>query len=489
MIMKYLKFDKIAIFLVFMLLCCNLLAKEFGMKAIVDARVESSGITDHTYFLKGSVKGFTGDTVMLAYITNLRMNPIDTVVVKNGKFEFNITERRAGMYSIIFDYGIYADIIVNNENIEFTSVLVNDNVEDSIRFIESEENKIYYEYLEYKKSANNRAAYEKRLGNDWYSKDPVGNLKKLDSLRLHIEWLQRSISDKAYELYKANPSMFVAKKLKFYLFPNYEDYKHLNQSAEYAGEFEFLQKHFYDNIDIKDTNLLDVAYLNNLAMVYLSSYTFPQNTVNFIKSCDFILEKMKGNSEAFCSILDVVTKQMDNWEQDSVYVYLSDHYYAKGYCDNNYNKQNVIKLASTIKKLSKGNLFPDITLKDKTGIYRQLYDLNSKAVLVFFWLSTCDHCEKMIPQIKNIYDAYKEKSFEVYAISMDDNRSYWTAALEQRRMNWINVAELKGFTGEVAKQFSLSKTPRLYLLDKDKKVIDRPLTAEQLQNLLEEYLK
>lgn len=280
--------------------------------------------------------------------------------------------------------------------------------------------------------------------------------------------------------------MFVAKKLKFYLLPNFDDYRKLTGETKYYDEFEFLQEHFYDNIDINDTNLLDVAYLNNSALVYLSGYTVPQNTKNFIKSCDFILEKMKQNNEAFCSVLDVITRQMENWDQDSVFVYLSDNYYEKEYCDNNYKKK-VIKMADMIKQLSKGNPFPDIVLKDSSGTSRQLYSLKSNATLIFFWLSTCDHCEKMIPEIKNIYNAYKSKGFEVYAVSMDDNRDYWTTAIKMNKIDWINVAELKGFNGEVAKQFNISRTPRLYLIDKDKKVISRPLNPKQLQKVLEKY--
>lgn len=498
--MTYPKFNKISFISFFFLFSFNLSAtgftKEYKVsigsgseypEGTLHATSVYSDTNNRNYSIKGDVKGFKGDKVMLASIANLRMNPIDTSIVTNGKFEFNISKRRAGMYCIIFDYGIYADIIINNEDIEFTSVLLNNNVEDSISFTKSEENKIYYEYQKYKKWVNNRAAYEKHQGSEWYSKDPVGNAKKLDSLKLHIDWLERSISDKAYELYKEYPSMFVAKKLKFYLLPNYEDYKSLNHESKYNNEFEFLQKHFYDNIDVKDTNLLDVAYLNNLAMVYLSNYTVPQNTKKFIRSCDFILEKMKDNKEALCSVLDVVAKQMDNWDQDSVYVHLSDNYYEKGYCNDNYNKQDVITLANMIKRLSKGNLFPDIILKDSSETSRQLHSLSNKITLVFFWLSSCDHCEKMIQKIENIYDTYKEKGFEVYAVSMDDNRNYWTAALKQKRMNWINVAELKGFKGEVAKQFNISKTPRLYLIDKDKKVISRPLNADQLQKIIENY--
>lgn len=446
----------------------------------------SSHLSAKDFTLSGYVKGFEGKTVMLAYITNLRMNPIDTVKVINGKFTFDISKRKAGMYSIIFDYGIYADIIINNENIEFRSILVNgNNVEDSIRFSKSEENKIYYEYLKYKNWANYRVAYEKHQGSEWFAKDAVGNAKKLDSLRLHIDWLQRSISDKAYQLYKKHPTLFVAKKLKFYLSPNFDDYKKLSGDKKYSNETDFLREHFYDNVDINDTNLLDVAYLNNTAVFYLMNYTTPQN---IIRGCDFILEKMKPNKEALCSVLDVMIKQMENWDLDSVYVYLSENYYQKGYCDDDTKKNAVIKMAIMLKQLSFGNSFPDIVLSDSAAVTHSLYSLKNEITLVFFWLSTCEHCEKMVPEIKSIYDKYKDKGFEVYAVSLDENKENWLTGIKKNNMKWLNVAELKGFQGEVSKQFNISKTPRLYLIDKNKRVISHPLNAEQIRQTVENYL-
>ena len=456
---------------------------KFGFCAIL--LLLSFHLSANDFTLSGYVKGFEGKTVMLAYITNLRMNPIDTVKAINGKFTFNISNRKAGMYSIIFDYGIYADVIINNESIEFTSVLVNgNNVEDSIRFSKSEENKIYYEYLKYKNWANYRVAYEKHQGSEWFAKDAVGNAKKLDSLRLHIDWLQRSISDKAYQLYKKQPTLFVAKKLKFYLLPHFDDYKKLNGDGKYANETDFLREHFYDNVDINDTNLLDVAYLNNIAVFYLMNYTTPQN---IIKSCDFILEKMKPNKEALCSVLDILIKQMENWDLDTVYVYLSENYYQKGYCGDDTKTNAVIKMATMLKQLAVGNSFPDIALPDSARITHSLYSLKNDITLVFFWLSTCEHCEKMIPEIKNIYETDKGKGFEVYAVSLDDNKENWLTGIKKNNIKWINVAELKGFQGEVAKQFNISRTPRLYLLDTNKKVIAHPLNAEQIQQTMEHY--
>lgn len=439
--------------------------------------------------IKGYVKNFNGKKILLGWQSSLTLIPVDSTKCDSGKFQFDISKRRPGIYSLIFDHGVYLDLVINNnEDIEFKTSLINkSNLEDSLKFINSIENIVYYDYIKYKNSVLYRISYEKWLGSKWYSENAQKNALKLDSLRNHIELLEKSISVKAENLIRQFPNLYVVKKLRFYLTPNFEDYKRATGDRKYNSEFEFLQEHYYDYINVSDTNILDLAHLNNMAQMYITNYIGYQNTSTFIKSCDFILKKMMPNKDVLCSVLDILTKKMEEWEQDSAYMHLADNYYAKGYCDSDPRKPSAIKISNMIKDLLPGKPFPNITLKDSTGKEVNLYSLKNKATLVFFWVSWCDHCEKMIPEVKYLYDFYKKKGFDIYAISMDEEKDLWINALKRKNVNWINVAELKGFNGTVAKQFNMWRTPRLYLIDKDKKVIARIINPNQLKDSLEKY--
>ena len=54
------------------------------------------------------------------------------------------------------------------------------------------------------------------------------------------------------------------------------------------------------------------------------------------------------------------------------------------------------------------------------------YDLSQdqgKAVLVFFWSTECAVCRDKMPELRNNYSAWREKGFQLVAVSLDKNLS------------------------------------------------------------------
>jgi hypothetical protein len=50
-------------------------------------------------------------------------------------------------------------------------------------------------------------------------------------------------------------------------------------------------------------------------------------------------------------------------------------------------------------------------------------------------------------------------------------------------MNWINVSDLKGWNGNAVKDYFIYATPTMFLVDKYKKIISKPMNIEQVKNL------
>ena len=61
----------------------------------------------------------------------------------------------------------------------------------------------------------------------------------------------------------------------------------------------------------------------------------------------------------------------------------------------------------------KGHNLPLVRLDGKKF---NLYDLNKKFTLVYFYEPTCGHCQMTTPKIHDVYEKYKDKGFEVVAI-------------------------------------------------------------------------
>ena len=126
--------------------------------------------------------------------------------------------------------------------------------------------------------------------------------------------------------------------------------------------------------------------------------------------------------------------------------------------------------------------FPNIVMQNPEGEVRSLSELEGKVVLVEFWASWCNVCsEKNCNDLLPLYDIYKERGFEIFAISVDDDHRQWINGIESYHLPWIHVSDLQGFASPVSQRFDVNQTPTTYLLDERRKVIGKNLTREELE--------
>jgi len=69
--------------------------------------------------------------------------------------------------------------------------------------------------------------------------------------------------------------------------------------------------------------------------------------------------------------------------------------------------------------LKPGSKAPEFTLKTLEGEELSLGDLRGKVVLINFWATWCPPCKEEIPLFKEVYKKYRDRGFEILAISMD----------------------------------------------------------------------
>lgn len=135
-----------------------------------------------------------------------------------------------------------------------------------------------------------------------------------------------------------------------------------------------------------------------------------------------------------------------------------------------------------------GENSPDIVLPDPDGREIALSSLRGKIVLLQFWAAE-DRASRVVnPVLVEIYEKYKNKGFEIYQVSIDENRIEWIDAIDKDRLSWINVGDMKGSI-HVVNVYNIQTIPYNYLLDEEGIIIAKDLKGPNLDRAISKLLE
>ncbi len=142
------------------------------------------------------------------------------------------------------------------------------------------------------------------------------------------------------------------------------------------------------------------------------------------------------------------------------------------------------------KKLKDANYgLPDLKIPDLQGDSVSLSSLRGKVVLLYFWASSSAPSREQNLALKNIYEKNKDDGFEVYAVSLDAERSKWRQAIRYDELPWINVSELSFPESKATTIYNVRKLPASFLLNRKGEVVARDIFGKELQKWLDNMLK
>lgn len=139
-------------------------------------------------------------------------------------------------------------------------------------------------------------------------------------------------------------------------------------------------------------------------------------------------------------------------------------------------------------KLAIGSVAPEIIQADINGKNIPLSELKGKYVLIDFWATWCGPCHREIPNLKQAYNLYNSKGFEIYSVSLDENREKWLKTIEDKELSWVHVGDMLGWRNEAALAYNVEAIPFTILLDKEGKIIAKNLRGQDLEDKLKELL-
>ncbi|QIA07150.1 TlpA disulfide reductase family protein [Draconibacterium halophilum] len=134
-----------------------------------------------------------------------------------------------------------------------------------------------------------------------------------------------------------------------------------------------------------------------------------------------------------------------------------------------------------------GDNSPDIVLPDPEGNEVALSSLRGKVVLLQFWAAVDRGSRIQNPVLVEAYKKYHRKGFEIYQVSVDQNRAEWVDAIDQDKLSWINVGDMEG-SKLAAAVYNVQNIPFNYLLNEEGEIVAKNLKGPALDKALARLL-
>ncbi len=159
-----------------------------------------------------------------------------------------------------------------------------------------------------------------------------------------------------------------------------------------------------------------------------------------------------------------------------------------GEATKTYHYIKLKEYADRLSRVAIGQIAPDISQPDLNGKNESFQPLlkNNKYILIDFWASWCRPCRQENPHVLEAYNAYHAKGFDVFGVSFDKDKDKWQKAIEDDKLPWHHVSELKMWDNKAAEIYCVRSIPANYLIDQNGKIIAHNLRGEELKNKLKE---
>ena len=135
-----------------------------------------------------------------------------------------------------------------------------------------------------------------------------------------------------------------------------------------------------------------------------------------------------------------------------------------------------------------GEKYADFSMNNTKGEQEKLSELDGKYILLEFWASWCLGCRMENPELIRVYNKFKGKDFEIFAVSLDEDKERWINAIKKDNLKWKHVSDLKGRKNIAALIYGVNGIPDNILIDKTGIIIARNVRSYQLDKILSELV-
>jgi thiol-disulfide isomerase/thioredoxin len=129
------------------------------------------------------------------------------------------------------------------------------------------------------------------------------------------------------------------------------------------------------------------------------------------------------------------------------------------------NRQRALRYVSQ-PELARARMAPPFAVTTTDGQRVSLDDFKGKVVLIDFWATWCGPCREALPHMRSIAKNFQGQPLVVLSVSLDADEQKWKDYIAKNEMTWLQYRD-GGFTGPIAKLFSVEAIPHTFTIDAD----------------------
>ena len=476
----------------------NLLSKK-TFSALIFLTVSSQAFSQG-YNIRLTLKPFTNSKVYLGYHYGKVKAVADSVVLDaNSTGVFKGSEKLpGGIYFIVSPKKEILFELLLDQQQQFSISADTLHLPASIVFTGSPENKTFLDYTAFmNEHGKELATLQTRLAESRTKKDSA-------EIREKIKKVNDDVKAKRDEIQNKDPNSLLAALLRALKDPVVPSSPLLsNGRPDSTFAYRYYKAHYWDNISYTDDRMIRTPIFEPKLDRYYKDLVSPEPD-SLEREIDHMLLFSRTNKDMFKFLLVYFTQKYINPEymgQDAVFIHIFDKYINAGqapFFTEKYRKFVDDRAYSIMANLI-GQPAANLEMTDTAGKTKSLYEIPADFILVCFWDPTCSHCKETIPKVDSIYKAkWKYEGVQIFAVMVDGGQENWMNFIRGHNMgDWINVyqttaqhdAVVSAGRPDYRQLYDVYQTPELYLLDKDKRIIAKKLTYQQVDEVISLKLK
>lgn len=464
--------------------------------------------------IKFKVDGHQDTTVNLVRYYGQKLYYADTAEIKKGIVEFDGSKQEAGILALFLPGQKMIEFIYNDEEI-YIETKADDLVGESV-VKKSDENKVFLTYVKFISAERQKASQlsEQRKAYDAKS----DNYK---SLSAKIDETTKKVTDYQNDLIKNNPKKLVSKIVKMSMEIEIPEAPRdeAGNMIDSSFKFNYYRAHYFDNIDFSDDRLVRTPVFHGKLEHYFSKNMMIQHWDTVLHYAFKLCDQFDPKSDVYQYTVSWITSSYEQSKimgMDKVFALMGERYYCaldengkpKAHWMPEDKLETLCEKVETQKRLVMGAPAPNIILRDTTDInWVNLYKVDAEYTVLYFWDPECGHCKKITPKLQTLYEKkFKERNIEIFAVgkAIDKDFEKWKEFIRKHNMQFINVAvtnalykaaieDARVFVPKYTtieslnyqQTYDIYSTPKVFVLDKDKKIIAKSLTISQLEDMLD----